>query len=48
MIMIAAQMLERNPNPTEAEIRHGLAGNICRCTGYHNIVKAIQWAARNS
>ena len=47
MIMVATQILERNPNPTEAEIRHGLAGNICRCTGYHNIVKAIQWASRN-
>ena len=47
MIMIAHQMLERNPHPTEAEIRHGLAGNLCRCTGYHNIVKAIQWASNN-
>ena len=47
MIMIADQILERNPNPSEEEIRHGLAGNLCRCTGYHNIVKAIQWAARN-
>ena len=45
MIMIAHQMLQRNPRPTEAEIRHGLAGNLCRCTGYHNIVKAIQYAA---
>ena len=46
MIMVASQILERNPNPTEEEIRHGLAGNYCRCTGYHNIVKAIQYAAR--
>ena len=46
MIMSAHQILERNPNPTEEEIRHGLAGNLCRCTGYHNIVKAIQYAAR--
>ena len=48
MIMSAHQILERNPNPTEEEIRHGLAGNLCRCTGYHNIVKAIQYAARKS
>ncbi len=45
MIMIAHQILQRTPRPTEAEIRHGLAGNLCRCTGYHNIVKAIQYAA---
>ena len=45
MIMSAAQLLERNPKPTEQEIRHGLDGNLCRCTGYHNIVKAIQYAA---
>ena len=45
MIMIAHQMLQRNPHPSDAEIRHGLAGNMCRCTGYHNIVKAIQYAA---
>jgi carbon-monoxide dehydrogenase small subunit len=48
MIMSAHQLLERNSNPTEEEIRHGLAGNLCRCTGYHNIVKAIQYAARKS
>ncbi len=48
MIMSAYQILERNANPTEEEIRHGLAGNLCRCTGYHNIVKAIQYAARKS
>ncbi len=45
MIMLAQQLLERNPNPTEQDIRRGLAGNLCRCTGYHNIVKAIQNAA---
>jgi carbon-monoxide dehydrogenase small subunit len=45
MIMSAAQMLERYPTPSEAQIRHQLEGNLCRCTGYHNIVKAIQWAA---
>ena len=45
MIMAAYDLLQRNPNPSEQEIRHGLAGNLCRCTGYHNIVKAVQWAA---
>ena len=46
MIMAVHQILERNPNPSEAEIRLGLAGNLCRCTGYHNIVKAVQYAAQ--
>jgi carbon-monoxide dehydrogenase small subunit len=46
MIMTAYQILQRNPNPSEEEIRRGLEGNLCRCTGYHNIVKAIQYAAR--
>ena len=41
MIMSAAALLKENPKPTEAEIRHHLEGNICRCTGYHNIVRAI-------
>ena len=45
MIMSAAQLLQRYPNPSEADIRHQLEGNLCRCTGYHNIVKAIQYAA---
>jgi carbon-monoxide dehydrogenase small subunit len=45
MIMSAKGLLARNPNPTEAEIRHGLEGNLCRCTGYQNIVRAIQYAA---
>ena len=45
MIMRAAELLEKNPNPTEEEIRWGIAGNLCRCTGYVNIVKAIQYAA---
>jgi aerobic carbon-monoxide dehydrogenase small subunit len=45
MIMAAADLLERNPNPTEEEVRHGLEGNLCRCTGYHNIVKAVMAAA---
>jgi carbon-monoxide dehydrogenase small subunit len=46
MLLTSIQLLERNPNPTEAEIRHALEGNLCRCTGYHNIVKAVQNAAR--
>jgi aerobic carbon-monoxide dehydrogenase small subunit len=45
MIMAAADLLARNPSPSEEEIRHGLEGNLCRCTGYHNIVKAVQTAA---
>jgi carbon-monoxide dehydrogenase small subunit len=45
MIMTLYQVLERIPNPTEEQIRHDIAGNICRCTGYHNIVKAAQNAA---
>ena len=45
MVMTAADILKNNPNPTEEEIRHGLEGNFCRCTGYHNIVKSIQYAA---
>ena len=46
MIMTARQILERNPNPTEAEIRHGIEGNLCRCTGYQHIVNAVKAAAR--
>jgi aerobic carbon-monoxide dehydrogenase small subunit len=45
MVMAAAHLLERNPNPTEEEIRHGLEGNLCRCTGYQNIVEAVKQAA---
>ncbi len=45
MVMTAADILANNPNPSEADIRHGLEGNFCRCTGYHNIVKSIQHAA---
>jgi carbon-monoxide dehydrogenase small subunit len=45
MIMAAKQLLERYPKPSEDLIRHQLEGNLCRCTGYHNIVKAIEWAA---
>jgi carbon-monoxide dehydrogenase small subunit len=46
MIMAAADLLSRNPNPSEEDIRHGLEGNLCRCTGYHNIVRAVQDAAK--
>jgi carbon-monoxide dehydrogenase small subunit len=46
MIMAAAGLLADNPNPTEEEVRHGLEGNLCRCTGYHNIVKAVLDAAK--
>jgi carbon-monoxide dehydrogenase small subunit len=45
MIMQSIDVLNDNPNPTEQEIREGLEGNLCRCTGYHNIVKAVQAAA---
>jgi carbon-monoxide dehydrogenase small subunit len=44
MIMSAAALLTENPNPTEDEIRHGIEGNLCRCTGYHNIVRAVEYA----
>jgi carbon-monoxide dehydrogenase small subunit len=47
MIMAGYGLLQRNPHPTEDEIRHGLEGNLCRCTGYQNIVAAIQWAAEH-
>lgn len=45
MIMASKQILERNPNPTDQEIRHGLEGNLCRCTGYQHIVNAVKAAA---
>ena len=45
MIVRAWRLLQENPSPSEEEIRFGIAGNLCRCTGYQNIVKAIQWAA---
>jgi aerobic carbon-monoxide dehydrogenase small subunit len=48
MIMAAAQLLERNPSPTREEIRHGLDGNLCRCTGYQHIVEAVEYAAKKS
>jgi len=47
MVMAAASFLEEHPDPTEAEVREGLEGNLCRCTGYHNIVKAVLAAARS-
>jgi carbon-monoxide dehydrogenase small subunit len=46
MIMAAADLLQRNPDPSEEEVRHGLEGNLCRCTGYHNIVQAVLEAAK--
>jgi carbon-monoxide dehydrogenase small subunit len=45
MIMNARSLLQKNPNPSEDEIRHGISGNLCRCTGYNKIVEAIQYAA---
>jgi carbon-monoxide dehydrogenase small subunit len=45
MMISAVQLLDRNPDPSEAEIRNGIRGNLCRCTGYHNIVEAIRHAA---
>ena len=45
MVMVAADLLSRNANPSELEIREALEGNFCRCTGYHNIVRSIQYAA---
>jgi carbon-monoxide dehydrogenase small subunit len=48
MVMAAADLLRHNPTPTDEEIRVGLAGNLCRCTGYHNIVRAVQAAAHHA
>jgi carbon-monoxide dehydrogenase small subunit len=45
MVMAAVSLLQDNPNPSEEEIRSGLEGNLCRCTGYHNIVRAVQAVA---
>ena len=47
MIMTAAELLERNPHPTAEQVRQGLDGNICRCTGYQNIVRAVLFAAES-
>jgi carbon-monoxide dehydrogenase small subunit len=46
MMLVSAALLEENPNPTEEEIRWALSGNVCRCTGYQNIVRSVQWAAK--
>ncbi len=46
MILASHQLLRRNPHPTQDEIRKGLEGNLCRCTGYQHIVKAVEWAAQ--
>jgi len=45
MLLSAKHLLDKNPNPTEEEIRWGISGNLCRCTGYNKIVEAIQYAA---
>jgi carbon-monoxide dehydrogenase small subunit len=45
MIMQSVDLLNANPRPSEQEIREGLEGNLCRCTGYHNIVRAVQYAS---
>jgi carbon-monoxide dehydrogenase small subunit len=45
MMLVASALLERNPNPSDDEIRWAISGNICRCTGYMNIVKAVKYAA---
>jgi carbon-monoxide dehydrogenase small subunit len=45
MIMASCALLKDNPNPSESEIRHGLEGNLCRCTGYQHIVESVQYAA---
>jgi carbon-monoxide dehydrogenase small subunit len=48
MIIASAQLLERNPKPTQEEIRQGLDGNLCRCTGYQHIVEAVEYAAKKA
>jgi aerobic carbon-monoxide dehydrogenase small subunit len=48
MLLTARALLDENPNPSEAEIREAISGQICRCTGYMNIVKAVRWAAENT
>jgi carbon-monoxide dehydrogenase small subunit len=48
VMMTARALLDRNPHPTEDEIRRAIAGNLCRCTGYENIVRSIRWAADNA
>ena len=46
MMLVSVALLEENPDPSESEIRWALSGNVCRCTGYQNIIKSVQWAAR--
>ena len=48
MIIAGAQLIERNPHPSQEEIRHGLEGNLCRCTGYQHIVEAVEYAAKKA
>lgn len=48
MIIAASQIIDRNPNPSREQIRHGLEGNLCRCTGYQHIVEAVEYAARKA
>ena len=48
MIIAGAQLLDRNPSPSKEEIRHGLEGNLCRCTGYQHIVEAVEYAAKKA
>ena len=48
MMMTARWLLDRNPEPTETEIREAISGQICRCTGYENIVRSVSWASRNA
>ena len=48
MIIASAQLLDRNPKPTHEEIRHGLDGNLCRCTGYQHIVEAVEYASKKA
>ena len=48
MIIAATQLVDRNPNPSRDEIRHGLEGNLCRCTGYQHIVEAVEYAAKKA
>src|ERR1700686_4884254 len=48
MIIAATQLIDRNPNPSREEIRHGLEGNLCRCTGYQHIVEAVEYAAKKA
>ena len=47
MLLVTSALLEENPDPSEEEIRWAISGNLCRCTGYQNIVKSVQWAAAN-